>query len=194
MSKPSEVTNYQPGEWVAEKNAIFIGEFDDLIQADVSVPLAHTANLGLRTRWYDAALDLVPDTFNGFAKTVAESKQNGRCGISLDPARYEVELFEKLRNGEAVGKYVIPPLAVVTAIHGLKNAGEYKHRSDKDLPGKLILGASGSGYARWQMSGSSGRYGEEFVRIVDFADGYNSWDFRDGNPYSGRACFAELVG
>lgn len=190
MSKPSEATNYQPGEWIAEKNAIFIGEFDDLVRADVR---ADIARLGIRTRWFDTALDLAPDTFNGLGKTVAESNQNGRGGLHLDPARYEEELFEKLRTGEAAGKHVIAPLAVVAAIHELKNKGEYKRRSDEDLPGKLILVASGSGYARWQMSGSSGRYGEDFVRIVDFTDGYNSWDFRDGNPYSGRACFAELV-
>lgn len=190
MSELSEAANYRPGEWIAEKNAIFIGEFDDLVLADVR---ADIAKLGLRTRWFDAALDLAPDTFNRLAKTVAECSQNGRGGLFLDPARYEAELFEKLKTGEAAGKYVIAPLDVVAAIHQLKNKGEYQRRSDDNLPGKLILSASGTGYARWQVSGSSGRYGEEFVRIVDFTDGYTSWDFRDGNPYSGRACFAELV-
>ena len=45
MERTMEATNLQPGEWVAEKKAIFIGELDDLVRADIPVALAHTANL-----------------------------------------------------------------------------------------------------------------------------------------------------
>ena len=44
-----------------------------------------------------------------------------------------------------------------------------------------------------QWSCSSARYGNEIVRIVDFTDGYHSFDFRNANPMSGRACFCEVV-
>ena len=36
MSGPMAATKLQPGEWVAEKKAIFIGEFDDLVRADIA--------------------------------------------------------------------------------------------------------------------------------------------------------------
>jgi hypothetical protein len=193
MSGASAATIYEPGEWIAEKNAIFIGEFDDLVRADVPVPLAKTAYLGIRTRWFDAGLDLAPDTFYGMVKVIAESKLNGRIGLHLDPARYEEELFEKLRSGEAVGKYVLAPQTVIAAIHGLKNKGEYKRRSDENLPGKLRIDGGGTGFDRWQWSCSVGRYGVGYMRIVDFTDGYNSWEISDGNLLSGRACFAELA-
>ena len=193
MSPTAAATIYEPGEWIAEKNAVFIGEFDDLMQADVPVHLAKTAYLGLRTRWYDAALDLKPSTFEEMVKLVAGSRQNGRSGLYLDPARYEEELFEKLRSGEAVGKLVIAPLTVIDAIVALKNKGEYKRRSDENLPGKLRIDAGGTGYDRWQWSCSDGRYGVNIMRIVDLTQGYTSWEIGNGNLLSGRACFAELA-
>ena len=193
MSRPLKAKKCRPGDWVAEKNAIFIGEFNDLARADIPAPLANTANLGLRTRWYDAALDLAPETFDDFVKTVSQINRNGRCGVFLDPARYEENLFEKLRSREALGKLAIAPLAVIDAIHELKNQGEYKRRQDGNLPGKLRVDGGGTGYDRWQWSSSQGRYGADYVRIVDFTDGYHGWDFRKGNRLSGRACFAELV-
>jgi hypothetical protein len=186
-------TEFKPGEWIAEKKAIFIGEFDDLVRADIPAPLAHTANLGLRTRWYDAALELSPDTFDHLVQAIARQSVNGRTGISFDPAAYEEKLFEAIRVGEAAGRYVLAPLAVVDEIHKLKRTGEYKRLLDGKLPGALRIDGGGTGFDRWQWSASSGRYGNENIRIVDFTDGYHGWDFRDGNLLSGRACFCEIV-
>lgn len=193
MSAASEATKFKPGDWVAEKKAIFIGEFEDLVRADIPVPLAHTANLNRVTRWYDAALDLQPDTFDNVVKSVGKLSVNGRTGMSFDPATYEEKLFEAIRSGEAVGKYVIAPLAVVDAIHKLKKGGEYKRLQDEKKPGALRVDCSGTGYDRWQWSASNGRYGADYVRIVDFTDGYYGWDFRNANLLSVRACFCEVV-
>lgn len=193
MDSSLKATSYQPGEWVEEKKAIFIGEFDDLIRADIPVPLAHTAPLGLRTRWYDAALDLKPDTFDNCVKTIAALNVNGRTGIGFDPAAYEEQMFNAIRSGEAVGKFVIAPLAVIDEIHLLKKKGEYKRRKEGNLPGALRVDGGGTGYDRWQWSASMGRYGDEYIRIVDFTDGYHGWDFRSGNLLSVRACFCEVV-
>jgi hypothetical protein len=183
----------KPGEWDADKKAIFIGEFDDLIRADVPVPLAHTAPLGRRTRWYDGACDLKPDTFDNIAKAIAGLDVNGRKGIGFDPGVYEEKLFEAIRAGEALGKYVIAPLAVIEEIHKLKNSGEYQRLHEASLPGALRTDGGGTGYDRWQWSSSAGRYGLEYVRIIDFTDGYRGWDFRSANKLSGRACFCEIV-
>ena len=193
MSGPMAATALRPGEWIAEKKAIFIGEFDDLIRADIPARLAHTANLGRRTRWYDAAIDLQPDTFDNFAGAIARLNVNGRTGIGFDLAAYEEKLFEAIRSGEAVGKYVLAPLAVIDEIHKLKKLGEYKRLHDSKLPGALRIDCGGTGYDRWQLSASSDRYGSDFIRIVDFTDGYHGWDFRNGNLSSGRACFCEIV-
>jgi hypothetical protein len=193
MNGSSETRNYQPGDWIAEKNAIFIGEFDDLVRADVPAPLAHTASLGLRTRWYDAALDLKPNTFDNLAGTIAGLNANGRTGLEFAPEFYEEKLFEAIRAGVAVGKYALAPLAVIDEIHKLKTTGEYKRLHDGNLPGALRIDGGGTGYDRWQWSASAGRYGSEYIRIVDFTDGYHGWDFRTGNLLSGRACFCEVV-
>ena len=48
---------------------------------------------------------------------------NGRTGIGFDPAAYEEKLFEAIRSGEAVDKYVLAPLAVIDEIHKLKEDG-----------------------------------------------------------------------
>jgi len=188
-----EATKLQPGEWVAEKNAVYIGEFDDLVRADIPVPLAATANLGRRTRWYDAALDLPPDTFDNLVQTVAGLNVNGRSGIGFEPGAYEEQLFEAIRSGEAAGRYVLAPLAVIDEIHKLKTTGEYKRRQESSLDGALRTDCSGTGYDRWQWSASAGRYGIEYIRVVDFTDGYHGWDFRNGNQLSGRACFCEVI-
>ena len=193
MSGPMAATKLQPGEWVAEKKAIFIGEFDDLVRADIPTPLLQTAKLGRCTRWYDAALDLKPDTFNNFVKTIAGLNVNGRTGIGFDPAAYEEKLFEAIRTGGAVGKYVIAPFAVIEEIHQLKRMGEYKRLLEGKLPGALRLDAGGTGYERWQWSCSSARYGNGVVRTVDFTDGYHGFDFRNAGSLSGRACFCEVV-
>jgi hypothetical protein len=122
---------------------IFIGEFD---LAD-----ARGKSLGIRTRWYGTAIELGnPKTFNKTAKAVAAYNENGRGGLRLDPARYEAELFDKLKTVEAMGKNAIAPLEVVKAIYSLRNKGEFKRLSDLDLPGKLITIASGTGSARGQ--------------------------------------------
>lgn len=193
MSGPTAATKLQPGEWVAEKKAIFIGEFDDLVRADIPTPLLHTAKLGRCTRWYDAALDLKPDTFDNFVKTIARLNVNGRTGIGFDPAAYEEKLFEAIRTGAAVGKYVIAPFAVIEEIHQLKRMGEYKRLQEGKLPGALRIDAGGTGYERWQWSASSARYGNGVVRTVDFTDGYHGFDFRNAGFLSGRACFCEVM-
>jgi hypothetical protein len=193
MSAPVEATNLQPGGWVPEKKAIFIGEFDDLVRADIPVPLANTAYLGVRTRWYDAALDLKPDTFDNLAETIARLNVNGRTGIGFDPAVYEQKLFEAIRSGEAVNRYVLAPLAVIDEIHKLKMQGEYKRLHDGSLPGALRVDCGGTGYDRWQWSVSSARYGDAYTCVVDLTDGYHGWDYRSGNQLSGRACFCEIV-
>jgi len=193
MSGPMAATKLQPGEWIAEKKAIFIGEFDDLIRADIPTPLLHTANLGRCTRWYDAALDLKPDTFDNFVKTIAGLNVNGRTGIGFDPAAYEEKLFEAIRTGEAVGRYVIAPFAVIEEIHQLKRMGEYKRLHDSKLPGALRIDNGGTGYDRWQWSASSARYGNGVVRTVHFTDGYHGFEFRNAGLLNGRACFCEVV-
>jgi hypothetical protein len=193
MSGPVEATNLQPGGWVPEKEAIFIGEFDDLVRADIPVALAHTAYLGVRTRWYDAALDLKPDTFDNLVETIAKLNVNGRTGIGFDPAAYEEKLFEAIRSGEAVDRYVLAPLAVIDEIHKLKGQGEYKRLHDCNLPGALRVDGGGTGFDRWQWSVSSGRYGDAYKCVVDFTDGYHGWDYRSGNQLSGRACICEIV-
>ena len=149
MSGAMAATKLQPGEWVAEKKAIFIGEFDDLVRADIPARLAHTANLDRCTRWYDAALDLKPDTFDNLVKTIAGLNVNGRTGIGFDPAAYEERLFEAIRTGEAVGRYVIAPFAVIEEIHQLKRMGEYKRLHEGKLPGALCIDNSGAGDTRW---------------------------------------------
>jgi len=193
MSTPMAATKLQPGEWVAEKKAIFIGEFDDLVRADIPTPQLHTAKLGRCTRWYDAALDLKPDTFDNFVETIARLNVNGRTGIGFDPAAYEEKLFEAIRTGEAVGKYVIAPFAVIEEIHQLKRMGEYKRLHEGKLPGALRIDCGGTGYDRWQWSASSSRYGNGIVRTVHFTDGYHGFDFRNAKFLSGRACFCEVV-
>jgi hypothetical protein len=193
MSGAMAATKLQPGEWVAEKKAIFIGEFDDLVRADIPTLLLHTANLGRCTRWYDAALDLKPDTFDNFVKTIAGLNVNGRTGIGFDPAAYEEKLFEAIRTGEAVGKYVIAPFAVIEEIHQLKRMGEYKRLHEGKLPGALCIDNGGTGYDRWQWSCSSARYGNGVVRTVQFTDGYHGFDFRNGGLHSCRACFCEVM-
>jgi hypothetical protein len=121
---------------------IFIGEFD-LFDT-------HGRSLGIRSRWYDTAIELgKPKTFNATVKAVAHNNENGRGGLKLDAAGYEAELFAKLKTGEALGKNVIAPLEVVKAIYALRNEGEYKRLSDRDLPGKLIT-TVGTDYAHWQ--------------------------------------------
>ena len=193
MSGPMAATALRPGEWIAEKKAIFIGEFDDLVRADIPTPLLHTANLGRCTRWYDAALDLKPDTFDNFVKTIAGLNVNGRTGIGFDPAAYEEKLFEAIRTGEAVGRYVIAPFAVIEEIHQLKRMGEYKRLHDSKLPGALRIDNGGTGYDRWQWSASSARYGNGVVRTVHFTDGYHGFEFRNAGLLNGRACFCEVV-
>lgn len=176
---------FQPGEMVPGKG-IFIGEFD---LAD-----ARGTSLGIRTRWYDTAIELGKlTTFNGTARVVANSNENGRGGLRLDPADYEAELFKKLKTGEAIGKNVIAPREVVKAIYQLRNSGEYKRMSDGNLPGKLITLASGTGLARWQWSCTPDRDDPDGVRAVDFTDGTDDWTHRDNHRLSGRACFAELA-
>ena len=193
MSGPMAATALRPGEWIAEKKAIFIGEFDDLVRADIPTPLLHTANLGRCTRWYDAALDLKPDTFDNFVKTIAGLNVNGRTGIGFDPAAYEEKLFEAIRTGEAVGRYVIAPFAVIEEIHQLKRMGEYKRLHESKLPGALRIDNGGTGYDRWQWSASSARYGNGVVRTVHFTDGYHGFEFRNAGLLNGRACFCEIV-
>lgn len=193
MSGSMAATKLQPGEWVAEKNAIFIGEFDDLVRADIPVALAHTAYLGVRTRWYDAALDLKPDTFDNLVETIARLNVKGRTGIGFDPAVYEEKLFEAIRSGEAVDRYVLAPLAVIDEIHKLKKQGEYKRLHEGKLAGALRTDCGGTGFDRWQWSASSSRYGNGVVRIVNFTDGYRGFDFRNANSMSGRACLCEVV-
>ena len=117
---------------------------------------------------------------------------NGRGGLHFDPARYEEELFEKLKTGEAMGKHVIAPLDVVKEIYKLRNDGEYQRLSDGDLPGKLIT-TTGTDYAHWQWSCTPDRGYPGGVRAVVFAVGDGDWGRRDGGRLSGRACFAELV-
>ena len=103
------------------------------------------------------------------------------------------DLFDKLRSGHAIGKHVIAPLAVVEAIHNLKNTGEYKRMSDGGLPGKLITTLSGTGVAHWQWSCTPYRNTPANVRTFGFTDGYVDWAYRDTNRLLGRACFAELA-
>jgi hypothetical protein len=190
MAMPQEISNvangdFQAGEIIFGKG-ILIGEFD---LVDVS-----GKSLGIRTRWYDAAIELGKHrTFNDTAKAVADCNVNGRGGLRLDPARYEAELFEKLKSGEAIGKHVIAPLDVVKAIYQLRNSGEYKHMSDASRPGKLITMPSGTGLAHWQWSCTPDRDGPDDVRAVDFADGRDGWDYRAHLRLSGRVCFAELA-
>jgi hypothetical protein len=180
-----ENRDLQPGEMVPGKG-ILIGEFD---LVDVS-----GKSLGIRTRWYDAAIELgKPRTFNDTAEAVANSNVNGRGGLRLDPARYEAELFEKLKSGEALGKNVIAPLEVVKAIYKLGNSGEYKRRSDANQPGKLTTADSGTDHAHWQWSCTPYRYYPHGVRAVAFTDGYAGWGHRDHGRLSSRACFAELA-
>jgi hypothetical protein len=159
-----EATTLRPGIWIPEKKAIYIGEFDDLVRADIPVALAHTAPLGVRTRWYDAALDLKPDTFDNLVETIARLNVNGRTGIGFAPAAYEEKLFEAIRSGEAENRYVLAPLAVIDEIHKLKRQGEYKRLHDANLPGALRVDGGGTGYDRWQWSVSSGRYGSIHLR------------------------------
>jgi hypothetical protein len=173
----------QPGEMVQGKG-IFIGTFD-LIDA-------YGKSLGIKTKWYDAAVELgKPMTFNATADAVANCDVNGRGGLQLDPAHYEAKLFDKLRTEEALGKNVIAPLEVVKTIYELRNQGEYKRRSDGDLPGRLITTA-GTGYAYWQWSCTPDRNYPGRVRAVDFPDRDDDWLFRNALRLSGRVCFAEL--
>jgi hypothetical protein len=173
----------QPGQMLPGKG-IFIGEFN-LFDA-------YGQSLGIRTRWYDAALELgKPMTFNNTAEALTNCNVNGRGGLSLDPARYEAELFTKLRTGEALGKNIIAPLQVVKAIYALRNHGEYKRLSDHDLPGKLITSANGTDDAHCQWSCEPG--GPINVRAVDFTDGHDGWGYRGYDRLSGRSCFAELA-
>jgi hypothetical protein len=179
--------NLQPGEMVAGKG-IYIGKFD-LVDA-------YGSSLGIRTSWFDAAMELgKPKAFNDTVDAVANNNTNGRGGLRLDPARYEAELFEKLKTGEAIGKNVIAPLAVVTTIYDLRNQGEYKHMSDGDLPGRLITTASdtANAHAHWQRSCTPDRTKPANVRAVDFTDGRGGWGCRDIVRLSGRVCFAELA-
>ena len=176
----------QPGQWDAEKGGIFIGEFD---LAD-----ARGKSLGIRTRWYDTAIELgKPMTFNDTATAVAHHNEHGRGGLHLDAARYEAELFEKLKYGDARGMNVIAPLKVVKAIYALRNIGEYKRMSNGDLPGKLIAIASGTYDAHWQWSCSPLRNYPCGVRAVYFTDGLDDCYHRANFRLSGRACFAELA-
>jgi hypothetical protein len=169
----------QTGDWMPDKNGIYIGEFD-LVDA-------YGRRLGLRTRWFDAAIELgMPKTFNDTAKAVANSNENGRGGLTLNPARYETDLFEKLKTGEAIGKNVIAPRQVVKAIYALRNAGKYKRMSDGDLPGKLITKASGTDVALWQWSCTPLRDRPDGVRAVDFTDGNDDCYCRDYVRLSGR--------
>jgi hypothetical protein len=191
-SVPLEVS-YQPGEWIEEKKAIYIGEFEDIVRADIPVPQADTAPLGVISRWYDACIELKPDTFDNCVKQVAALNANGRKGIAFDPTCYEEKLFESLRSGEAVNKYCIAPLAVIDAILKLRRKGHYKTLTEKNDPARVIVDCGGTGYDRWQWSCSMGRYGSDYIRIVDFTDGYHGWDFRTANLLSVRACFCEMV-
>jgi hypothetical protein len=189
MGIPKEATTEnrdpQPGEMVSGKG-ILIGEFD---LVDVS-----GKSLGIRTRWYDAAIDLGrPKIFNNTAAAVAKNDTNGRGGLKLNPARYEAELFETLKSGEALGKNVIAPLEVVKAIYQLRNSGEYKHMSDANRPGKLITMPSGTFFAPFQWSCTPHRSYPNLVRVVDFSDGFDVWLYRDSGRLSGRTCFAELA-
>jgi hypothetical protein len=175
----------QPGDMVPGKG-ILIGTFD-LFDA-------YGSKLGVRTNWYDAAIELGnPMTFNDTAKAVANCNVNGRGGLYLDPARYEAELFEELKIVAAMGKHVIAPLAVVKTIYALRNTGEYKRMSDGGLPGKLITRASGTDCAQWHWSCTPDRNGPGDVRAVDFRYGRDDWPCRANSHLSGRACFAELV-
>jgi len=194
MSAAMAATRLQPGEWVEGKKAIFIGELDDIVKADIPTLQLQTANLGRVTRWYDAAIDLKPDTFDNLVTTVANLNVNGRRGIAFNPAKYEDELFDAIRSGEAVGKYVIAPFAVVEEIHQLKKMGEYKRLLDGKLPGALCINNSGNGDTRWQWSCSLARYGNGVVRTVQMTDGYHGFDFRAGGGlHSCRACFCEVM-
>jgi hypothetical protein len=158
-----EEQDLQPGQIVPGKG-IFIGEFD-LFDAG-------GRSLGVRTRWYDAAIELgIPKTFNETAKAVSAFNDNGRGGLNLDPARYEAELFEKLRTGEALGKNAIAPLKVVRAIYALRNRGEYKRRSDASLPGGLTTLSSGTDSARWQWSCTPHRVNPFNVRLLSSRTG-----------------------
>jgi hypothetical protein len=173
-----------PGEMVPGKG-IFIGEFD---LAD-----ARGKKLGIRTRWYDAAVELgKPMTFNATADAVANCDVNGRGGLRLNPARYEAELFRKLKTSKAMGKNVIAPLEVVQAIYELRNQGEYKRRSDGNLPGQLITTKSGNTTARWQWSCTPDLTDSVGVWVVYFADGHVGWGDRVNLLLSSRVCFAEL--
>jgi hypothetical protein len=175
--------DHKPGEWVQDKDAVFIGTFD-LVDA-------YGSSLGIKTDWYDAAIELgKPKTFNDTVNAVANSNTKGRGGLRLNPARYEAELFEKLKSGEAIGKHVIAPLDVVNGIYELRNEGEYKRRSEGNLPGKLITTYCGTGDAHWQWSCTPLRNIPDGVRAVDFTDGFVDWLCRDGCRLSGRACFA----
>src|SRR5882757_9844315 len=100
MGIPQETRNEIQAGAVVPGKGIFIGKFD-LFNASGK-------SLGLRTRWYDAAIEFgKPMTFNDAADAVARSNVNGRGGLHLNPERYEAELFEKLKSGEAMGKHVI---------------------------------------------------------------------------------------
>ena len=189
MGMPQETKSrdliLQPGNMVPGKG-IFIGGFD-LVDALGS-------RLGIKTNWYDASIELgKPQTFNETADAVANCNENGRGGLRLNPARYEAELFGKLKTGEAMGKNVIAPLAVAKAIYALRNTGEYNRRSEGGLPGKLITTASSSVGARWQWSCTPVSCYPYDARAVDFTDGYDVWYRRDYVRLSGRSCFAELA-
>ncbi|HTB11093.1 MAG TPA: hypothetical protein VK752_05970 [Bryobacteraceae bacterium] len=132
-------------------------------------------------------------TFDDTANAVANCNVNGRGGLRLNPARYEAELLEKLKTGEALGQNVVAPLEVVKAIFSLRKQGEYKRLSDHDLPGRLTLLINGIDGANWQWSCTPRDRKEETVRAVDFTRGNDIWRFRDHVCLSGRACFAELA-
>jgi hypothetical protein len=189
MRVPQETTtrncDRQLGQWVQGKG-IVIGAFD-LFDA-------YNRSLGIRTRWYDTAIELgKPMTFDDTANAVANCNVNGRGGLRLNPGRYEVELFEKLKTGEALSKNVIAPLEVVRAIYSLRNKGEYKSRSSADLPGRLITSPGGTGFAHWQYSCTRNRDDPNDVRAVDFGGGNDGWLHGDFYRLSGRVCFAELA-
>lgn len=175
--------DYVPGELVQDLSGIYIGSFD-LVDAAGK-------KLGIRTEWYDAAIDLGrPKTFNDTVEIVANTDQNGRGGLELSSACYLAELFENLRTGIGFGKNVIPPLAVTRAIYRLRHTGEYDRLRLEKSPASLsILSTTEVGNPEGQWSCTPTSTGG-YMQAIDFSDGSEDWYYRDFHLFRSRVCFA----
>jgi hypothetical protein len=92
---------------------------------------------------------------------------NGHDGFKVkNPRDYSREFVAGLNDGSAEGKWSIPMIEDAKRLYSLRNTGEFRD----------TFQINGPAYIRWLWSVSFPSH-QSGVKIVDFSDGLEDWDY-----------------